>query len=77
MAEGLRRFARDCSRADSRLNGGHVVANWGQFDPEWERIVFALQPGELSPVIPTPGGYGFGLSSELGEMAKEVKNCGE
>jgi parvulin-like peptidyl-prolyl isomerase len=50
-------FARDCSRADSRLNGGNVVVNWGQFDPEWERVVFALQPGELSPVIPTPGGY--------------------
>lgn len=51
------KFARDCSKADSRLNGGHLVVNWGQLDPEWERIVFALQPGELSPVIPTPGGF--------------------
>lgn len=50
-------FARTCSLADSRLNGGHVVVNWGQFDEGWERIVFALEPGEIAPVIPTPGGF--------------------
>src|SRR5206468_12235724 len=51
------KLARECSIADSRLNGGHLAVNWGQFDVEWERVVFALQPGELSPVIPTPGGF--------------------
>jgi parvulin-like peptidyl-prolyl isomerase len=50
-------LARTCSRADSRSHGGHMVANWGQFDPEWENIVFALEPGEISPVIETKDGY--------------------
>jgi len=26
-------LARDCSRLDTRLNGGHLLVNWGQFDP--------------------------------------------
>jgi len=50
-------LARDCSRLDTRLNGGHLLVNWGQFDPEWERVVFALEPGEISPVIPTRNGF--------------------
>ena len=51
------KFARDCSHADSRINGGHLKVNWGQFDAEWERVVFALQPGEISPVVETPNGF--------------------
>jgi len=50
-------LARSCSRAESRVNGGHIRANWGQFDPQWERVVFALEPGEVSPVIETDDGY--------------------
>jgi parvulin-like peptidyl-prolyl isomerase len=50
-------LARTCSLADSRSHGGHIIANWGQFEPEWERIVFALEPGEVSPVIETKNGY--------------------
>ncbi|HXH38451.1 MAG TPA: peptidyl-prolyl cis-trans isomerase [Thermoanaerobaculia bacterium] len=50
-------LARSCSVAESRLNGGHLLVNWGQFSPEWEAAVFALQPGEISPVIATPSGY--------------------
>lgn len=50
-------LARSCSKADSRRNGGNLMVNWGQFDPEWERVVFPLEPGEVSPVIETPAGF--------------------
>lgn len=50
-------LARGCSIAESRKNGGHLMVNWGQFGPEWERVVFALTPGELSPVIETTDGF--------------------
>jgi len=50
-------FARDCSRADSRVHGGHLVATFGQMEPAWETIVFALEPGEVSPVIATQNGF--------------------
>ncbi|HEX3109648.1 MAG TPA: peptidylprolyl isomerase [Thermoanaerobaculia bacterium] len=50
-------LARTCSKVASSKNGGHLMVNWGQFGPEWERVVFALQPGELSPVIETTDGY--------------------
>ena len=50
-------LARGCSRVASSKNGGHLIANWGQFGPEWEKVVFALEPGELSPVIETTDGY--------------------
>jgi peptidyl-prolyl cis-trans isomerase C len=50
-------LARACSLVESSKNGGHLMVNWGQFEPEWERVVFALEPGELSPVIETTDGY--------------------
>jgi parvulin-like peptidyl-prolyl isomerase len=50
-------LARSCSIAASRSRGGNLVANWGQFGPEWEKVVFALGPGELSPVFETPFGF--------------------
>jgi parvulin-like peptidyl-prolyl isomerase len=50
-------FARECSHAESRTHGGHLAVNWGQFGVEWEQVVFALQPGELSRVIETPSGF--------------------
>jgi len=50
-------FTRDCSRADSRKHAGRLIVSWGQMEPSWEKIVFALQPGEMSPVIETR--YGF------------------
>jgi len=50
-------LARSCSKVESSRNGGHLMVNWGQFGPEWEKVVFALQPGELSPVIETTDGY--------------------
>lgn len=50
-------LARNCSKVVSSKNGGHLMVNWGQFGPEWEKVVFALQPGELSPVIETTDGY--------------------
>ena len=50
-------LAKSCSRSDSRFHNGHALVNWGQLDPEWERVVFAMQPGEISPPIPTPDGY--------------------
>jgi len=53
----LERFARECSRADSRNHGGHLVATWGQMEPAWEEVVFKLEPGEVSPVIETSKGF--------------------
>lgn len=50
-------FARDCSHADSRTHGGHQIVTWGQMEPAWENVIFALQPGELSPVIATRNGF--------------------
>lgn len=50
-------LARSCSKVESSLHGGHLLVNWGQFGPEWEKVVFALEPGELSPVIETSDGY--------------------
>ena len=50
-------FARTCSRAESSSHGGHIIANWGPFEPQWERVVFALEPGEISPVIETKDGF--------------------
>ncbi|HEX7193088.1 MAG TPA: peptidyl-prolyl cis-trans isomerase [Thermoanaerobaculia bacterium] len=50
-------LARSCSQVVSSKNGGYLMVNWGQFGPGWEKVVFALQPGELSPVIETTDGY--------------------
>ena len=50
-------LAKSCSQSQSRFHGGHAIVNWGQLDPEWERVVFAMQPGEISAPIPTPDGY--------------------
>jgi len=50
-------FARDCSHAGSRTHGGHQIVTWGQMEPAWESTIFALQPGELSPVIATRNGF--------------------
>jgi len=53
----IERIARECSRADSRSHGGHLVAAWGQQEPAWEEVVFKLEPGEVSPVIETSKGF--------------------
>jgi len=53
----VERFARECSHAASRTHGGHIAVSWGQMEPAWESVVFALQPGELSPVIATRDGF--------------------
>jgi peptidyl-prolyl cis-trans isomerase C len=50
-------LARNCSRGPSRSHGGMIVPSWGQAEPAWERVVFALGDGELSPVIETSYGY--------------------
>ena len=50
-------LARSCSKVESRTHGGHMLVNWGQFSPEWERVVFALKTGDVSPVIETDDGY--------------------
>lgn len=50
-------FARECSRADSRKHAGRIVVSWGQMEPEWEKIVLAMQPGEIAPVIATRDGF--------------------
>lgn len=50
-------LARACSISDSRRRGGNIMAGWGQLDPEWERVVFALEDGEISPVIEVDGQF--------------------
>jgi len=50
-------LARQCSTADSRVHGGHLVVSWGQMEPSWEDSVFKLEPGELSDVIETRDGF--------------------
>jgi parvulin-like peptidyl-prolyl isomerase len=55
--EDMEALARTCSGARSSRNGGNVMVSWGQFAPEWEDVVFRLEPGEISPVIETLDGY--------------------
>lgn len=50
-------FARTCSTAPSRLHGGRIMAMWGDFSEEWERAVFPLDAGDVSPVLEGPGGF--------------------
>jgi len=50
-------LARSCSVDASGRNGGNLIVGWGRMDPEWERVVFPLEPGDLSPVIETKDGY--------------------
>lgn len=50
-------LARSCSLADSRLRGGHIMATWGTFGPEWEAVVFPVEPGDLAPVVETANGF--------------------
>lgn len=59
-----------CSRAESRFHGGHAMVTWGQFDPEWERVVFAMQPGEISPPIETPNGYDVVILGDRPDMPR-------
>jgi len=46
-------LARTCSRVQTRSHGGAFLLNWGQREPEFERVVLPLQPGDISPVIET------------------------
>lgn len=50
-------FARQCSTARSSRNGGHLMGDWGVISEAWEDAVFPLQPGDVSPVIETNGGF--------------------
>lgn len=50
-------LARGCSLAESRLRGGHVMSSWGTFEPAWESVVFATEPGAVAPVIETSDGF--------------------
>jgi parvulin-like peptidyl-prolyl isomerase len=50
--------AREVSLAPSRPFGGRLGSvGWGAREPEWEKVVFALQPQELSPVFRTADGW--------------------
>lgn len=71
-------IARGCSGARSARNGGNAMVTWGQFAPEWEAIVFALEPGELSPVIETLDGFEVVLVvSKVEVPAPEMKQVSE
>jgi len=75
-------LARSCSTADSRLRGGNVMVAWGTFEPEWERVVFATEPGDVTPVIETANGFEVVLvvnhvevdPPELESLTKQIDN---
>jgi parvulin-like peptidyl-prolyl isomerase len=49
-------LARSCSLLMTRTRGGLRLVAWGG-DPEREKLIFALQPGEVSPVLTIDGGF--------------------
>jgi peptidyl-prolyl cis-trans isomerase C len=50
-------LARACSIVDSRIRAGSEMITWGQLDPTLEAAVFALEPGQLTPVVETEDGF--------------------
>lgn len=51
-------LARQHSESSNAANGGFIPAlRPGMTDPAFERVVFALKPGEISDVITTASGY--------------------
>lgn len=50
-------LARTCSLARSASRGGVMMTMWGKSSEEWETVVFAMEPGEISSVIETPDGF--------------------
>lgn len=56
--EDFETTAREKSIAPSKKYGGWLPPmGWGFMDLEWERIVFNLSPGEVSPVFKSKMGY--------------------
>jgi parvulin-like peptidyl-prolyl isomerase len=52
------KVARARSIGHSRAYGGRLpLLGWGAMDPAWEAVVFALQPGDLAPVIESAGTF--------------------
>jgi Parvulin-like peptidyl-prolyl isomerase len=49
-------LARACSLLMTRTRGGLRLVAWGG-DPEREKLIFALQPGEVSPVLTIENGF--------------------
>jgi len=43
----------------------------GRMPPEWDKAVFSLKPGQVSPVVPTPSGY------EIVQMVKVERQLPE
>jgi len=64
-------MARTCSIALSRTRGGNLSPfTWGSLSVAVEEAVFALQPGELSPVIKTADGRSVLLLVDRLEAAR-------
>jgi parvulin-like peptidyl-prolyl isomerase len=58
LGEDFELLARQCSIAASHIYGGRLpYLGWGAMEPEWERVVFALQPPEISPLFATRDGW--------------------
>jgi parvulin-like peptidyl-prolyl isomerase len=56
--EDFEALAREVSIGRSRLFGGRLpTVGWGAMEPAWEEAVFALSPGESSPVIRSAEGW--------------------
>jgi peptidyl-prolyl cis-trans isomerase C len=49
-------LARSCSLLMTRTRGGLRLVAWGG-DPQREALIFALKPGEVSPVLTIDGGF--------------------
>lgn len=63
--------ARACSIAPSRTRGGNLSPfTWGSLSVPVENAVFALRPGEISPVFETPEGWSVILLADRLEAAR-------
>lgn len=73
--EDFEKLVREKSIAASAKYGGRLPpAAWGTMEPEWERIAFGLEKGELSPVFKGSEGYEIiRLDSRLKHLEEAVQ----
>jgi peptidyl-prolyl cis-trans isomerase C len=63
---GFRRIAREQSRAMSAQSGGQLGGfQRGDLPEEFEKVIFALKPGGISPVFPSGHGYHIFMMQEF------------
>jgi len=71
--EDFEAIAREKSISPSKIFGGLLPPlGWGAMDPEWEKVVFGLPPGEVSPVFKSAMGYEIVRLEEKRPLEKPV-----